>query len=259
MCGAEGKDTLVLVHGYASTFETSLQRGLQLADLYKPNGQPLNVVVFSWPADGKMTPYMSYFNDRNDARDSGEAMARAILILKEYIESLTPEERCDRAIHVLAHSMGNYALRYGVQRLRSRLGDKLPRLFQEILLVAADEDNDAFDHDHKLRPLPKLGRRVSVYFAPQDRALVISDTTKGNPDRLGSDGPVQVSGLPTKVILIDGRNVAFVGDPWTAHQYYRTSPRVAKDITATLAGIPVDQIAGRVHVPDLRAWRIEAG
>lgn len=258
MSGSRARDTLVLIHGYASTFETSLQRGLQLADIYKPGGKSLNVVVFSWPANGQMVPYMSYFSDRNDVRDSGEAMARAFLIFNSYNEQLKAADRCERLIHLIAHSMGNYAFRHGLQALRRRLGDELPRLFSQIVLAAADEDDDAFDCDHKLRLLPNLGRRVTVYFAPQDRALVISDHTKGNPDRLGSDGPKQISGLPTKVVLIDSREVALHGDVWTAHQYYRTSPRVVADVTATLAGTPVDQVEGRTHVPDLRAWRIDA-
>ncbi len=259
MSGKGACDTLVLIHGYASTFESSLQRGLQLADLYRPNGKPLNVVVFSWPANGEMIPYMSYFSDRSDARDSGEAMARAFLILRDYIVSLKDGEHCDRAIHLLAHSMGNYALRHGVQRLHQRLGRAMPRLFSEIVLAAADEDDDALSDMLKLKPLPEIGRRVSVYFAPQDRALVISDTTKGNPDRLGSDGPKLIDNLPAKVVLVDSRDVAFEGTPWTAHQYYRTSPRVAEDITTTLSGLPVDRIPGRTYIPDQRAWRIQPG
>ena len=257
MVGPNGRDTLVLIHGYASTFESSLERGLQLADSYLPGKKPLNVVVFSWPSDGKLTPFVAYHSDRDDARNSGEAMARAMLILKEFIETMKPTDRCDCAIHLVAHSMGNYALRNGLQHLRRFLGDELPRLFSEIILVAADEDDDAFDHDHKMRLLPRLGRRVSVYFAPQDRALVISDTTKGNPDRLGSDGPKQISGLPTKVVLVDCREVALINDIWQAHQYYRVSPRVVFDVIGTLEALQPDQIKGRVHVPELRAWRIK--
>lgn len=256
MTGKGARDTLVLIHGYASTFETALQRGLQLAAEYRPHNKPLNIVVFSWPSNGTMTPFIDYHSDRDDARDSGEAMARAVLILRQFVDQLPEEERCDRHIHLVAHSMGNYALRAGVQHLRRLLGDELPRLFAEIVLVAADEDDDSFEHDHKLRLLPRLGRRVSVYFAPQDRALIISDTTKGNPDRLGSDGPKQVSGLPTKIVLLDCREVALVDDKWTAHQYYRSNARTRQDIVHTLEGLPADRIRGRTHIPELRAWRL---
>ncbi len=256
MIGPGARDTLVLIHGYASTFETSLQRGLQLAADFRPNDKPLNVVVFSWPSNGSMVPLIAYHSDRDDARDSGEAMARAMLILKQFLDGLPEAERCGRAIHLIAHSMGNYALRWGVQHLRRHLGDELPRLFTEIILVAADEDDDSLDHDHKFRLLPRLGRRVSVYFAPQDRALFISDTTKGNPDRLGSDGPKQVSGLPTKAVLIDCREVALVDDRWTAHQYYRNNARARWDIVRVLEGLPADRIKGRIHIPELRAWRL---
>jgi esterase/lipase superfamily enzyme len=256
MCGPEGQDTLVLIHGYASTFETSLQRGLELANKYRPNGKPLNIVVFSWPANGEMTPFLAYHSDRDDARDSGEAMARAMLILYQFVDTLPLKDRCNRSIHLLAHSMGNYALRYGVQHLRRYLGDNLPRLFTEIVLAAPDEDNDTFDDDAKLRLLPALARRVSIYYASYDRALLISDKTKANPDRLGSDGPKQVSGLPLKVSLIDCWNVADDNDFWQAHQYYRLSPAVVKDIVQTLEGLPADRISGRDPLPAFRAWRL---
>ncbi len=256
MIGKDGRDTLVLIHGYASTFETSLLRGLELADKYMPAGKPLNIVVFSWPANGDMTPILAYHSDRDDARNSGEALARAMLLLNEFIVTLTPEERCARAIHLVAHSMGNYAFRCGIQHMRRYFGDEPPRLFTEIILAAPDEDDDTFEHDHKMRLLPRLGRRVSVYYAAQDRALLISDITKGNPDRLGSDGPKQISGLPTKVSLVDARMVALDNDIWQAHQYYRKSPRVVYDIVRTLEGLPPDQIKGRVVVPGLRAWRL---
>ncbi|MFP3386352.1 alpha/beta hydrolase, partial [Tritonibacter sp. SIMBA_163] len=87
-------------------------------------------------------------------------------------------------IHLLAHSMGNFALRHAVQGMRLHVGDQLPRLFDEVLLMAADADNDALSHPDKLAPLERLARRVTTYYNVQDLALVVSDWTKLNPDRL---------------------------------------------------------------------------
>ena len=74
--------------------------------------------------------------------------------------------------------MGNYALRNALQALYSDVGGKLPRLFDTIFLVAADEDNDAFEQEGKLMRLPDMAQSVYVYLAANDAALSISDTTK---------------------------------------------------------------------------------
>ena len=36
---------------------------------------PFNTGLFSWPSDGQLIPYMSYYRD--DARASGRAMGKA--------------------------------------------------------------------------------------------------------------------------------------------------------------------------------------
>ncbi|MFQ5466994.1 MAG: alpha/beta hydrolase, partial [Kiloniellaceae bacterium] len=251
-------DVICLIHGYAADIETALERGAELKDKYKVNGRTPHVFVFSWPADGEMKLLKSYFRDRDDAQASGVAIARAFLKLRAFLIQLKRENRCEQSLHLVAHSMGNYALRWALQGIRGELGDELPRLFDNVFLMAADEDDDAFEYDHKLRRLPEIARAVHVYFSPDDRALLVSDLTKRNPDRLGSDGPRVRDGLPRKVVLVDCRDVDVSDNDWTNHQYYRLNPRVVEDVNLVLKGTAPADMPTRIAVPEDRSWRIDA-
>jgi esterase/lipase superfamily enzyme len=250
-------DTVVFIHGFNVSFIDALNAGGALASQIAIDGKPVNVVVFSWPSDGEMVPYMSYYSDREDARTCGAALARTYLKLFDFMAELDPKEYCDRSLHLLAHSMGNYVLRHGLQALRAKEPRRIVRLFNEIILAAPDEDDDAFDTDDKLRLLPGLGRRVTVYYNHKDRALLISDKTKGNPDRLGSDGPRMLDLLPKKVFVVDCSRVAGEGDPKIQHSYFINCPPVSKDLQETLQGVPADGIGNRREIRPERAYRIE--
>ncbi|MDQ8757815.1 alpha/beta fold hydrolase [Sphingosinicella sp. LHD-64] len=252
--GDERSDTLVFIHGFNVTFVEALHAGARLGHQVTIEKRRLNVVVFSWPADGKAIPWMSYYSDREDARSSGAAIARAYLKLHDFVCGLKPDDYCNRNLHLLAHSMGNYVLRQGLQALLSKEPRRLVRLFDEIVLAAPDEDDDAFETDGKLRLLPQIARRITLYHNSRDRALLVSDKTKANPDRLGSDGPRMLDLLPRKIVVVDCRRVVPAkGDSDIAyHSYFLTCPPVSTDLTATLAGAESGLIGNREVVrPDL--------
>ena len=246
-------DTLVFIHGFNVSFMDALGQAARVA-LEMP--ATVNVVLFSWPSDGTLVPYMSYYSDRDDARASGAALARTYLKLFDFVACLPEEQHCQRNLHVLAHSMGNYVLRNGLQSLRAKDPRKLVRMFDQVILAAPDEDDDAFESDDKLRLLPGLARRVTLYYNHNDRALIISDKTKANPDRLGSDGPRMVDLLPKKVILVDCSRIASVADKWIQHSYYINDPSTAADIGAVLAGQEDSAIANREVIRPERAYRL---
>ena len=130
---------------------------------------------------------------------------------------------------------------------------RAPRIFDQIFMMAADEDDDAFEHDHKLKPLPRLAKRVNVYFNNEDRAMAVSDKTKGNPDRLGDDGPRVPRGIPGKVSLIDCTPVV---SGLVEHSYYVDSPWVIDDMQKVLVGTPSDTIAGRAYIQETNRFRL---
>ena len=85
--------------------------------------------------------------------------------------------------------MGDYVLQHALQEIIRQTGGCPTKVFENLFLVAADEDDDTFEYQHKLKFQPKLGKLVHIYFNREKFALTVSDKTKGNPDRLGEDGP----------------------------------------------------------------------
>jgi esterase/lipase superfamily enzyme len=255
---ANKADLVLLLHGYSCDMPTALSNAAELKTNWGTRTKPLETAVFGWPSDGNIVPIIAYASDRDDARSSAKAVARSLLRFIAYLRELDRKDWCDRNIHLVAHSMGNYVLRNALQAMISELGGRtLPRVFKNIFLMAADEDNDAFEHADKLARLPELGEAVQVYFARNDRALTISDLTKGNPDRLGSTGPRTLTSLPQKVTLVDCTDVSDTSPIVDArHQYYRKRSEVLSDIRAVIAGTPADAIAGRDWVPARFCFRI---
>jgi esterase/lipase superfamily enzyme len=209
-------------------------------------------------------------------------MARTIRILHNYVDSLPDEQRCRQPIHLLCHSMGNFALRHGLQALLTLPEPTLQttddaasirpltfldraapspvivrRTFDQIVLAAADEDDDAFDDLRKFQPLPRLGRAVTVYHTPRDWVLsTLSAETKFNGPRLGTDGPDNMGTISDKVSAVDVSDVIDVREDVESHQYYRIFPAVRDDIVAVLSGTRPERIANRVRVSEGR-WRLE--
>ena len=249
------RDTLVYIHGYNVTFKQALTAAARLASNLRShdNGNGVNMVLFSWPSDGSAMPYLAYASDRHDAAPSGPAFARAFIKLADFLRGSTPEEECRQRLHLLAHSMGNYVLRHAIQEIRSNYPGRPPRIFDQVFMMAADEDDDAFEHDYKLSLLPRITRRVSIYFNQGDVALQISDKTKGNPDRLGTDGPRLPQQVPAKVTQVDCTPVV---SGLVEHSYYLDSDRVVRDMLYVLSGIPSDEIIGRRYVQDTNRYRL---
>lgn len=251
----EGGDTLVFVHGYNTDFRESIKNAARLKQNFSSlnGGKGVRVVVFSWPSDGSATPFLAYRSDREDARASGPGFARAFLKLADFLSLAQPEENCDQCLHLVAHSMGVYLLRHALQAIIQERGQHPPRLFDQVFLMAADEDNDAFDRTDKLLLLPRLARRVHVYFNSNDLAMTGSTFTKGNPDRLGADGPLHPRNVPGKVTLVDTTPVV---DGLVEHSYHLESPRVVADLEAALAGVEPDRIPGRDYVAANNHYRL---
>ena len=239
------RDTLVFIHGFNNSFEEALNMAAKLHDNFASRGQEMQVVVFTWPSDGQGFPPKKYANDRHDAKASGFAFARGLMKLLDFFQSGKP---CGQRMHLMAHSMGNYVLRHTVQELVKMTGGRPPRLFDTVFHMAADEDDDAYESKFKYIPLLDMTRAVYIYFNKYDKALIGSDLTKGNPDRLGSVGPRHPRTLPHKVSLVDVGAVEhdLILDKDFNHSYLAYNPIVADDLTAVLRGENPHKMANRV-------------
>lgn len=237
-------DALIYVHGYDHTFREAAGRAVQLQQWLAAGGKDMTLLLFTWPSAGAGVGRRTYADDRKRAEASGPALGRAILKATDFIRNTPRSERCDGRIHLLCHSMGNWALRGAVQAMRTFVGNNIPPLFDEVVLAAADEDDDTLQAGHKVAPLLRGCRRLTVYYNHQDLALKASDYAMGNPDRLGRSGPSAEAELSGKVAVVNvapkviweakGAN-AWTADP-TGHQYFRNNARVRQDIVQVLQG-----------------------
>lgn len=244
---------LLHIHGYDYTFRQSVARAGQLQQwLADRNGPNLVMMLFAWPSLGAGVAPATYRDDRQRAAASGVALGRAILKATDFIRGMARSERCDKEIHLMAHSMGNWTLRGAVQSMRTFVGDNIPPLFNEVMLMAADEDADTLADGKKLAPILRGCHRLTVYFNQQDLALKASDVAMGNPDRLGRSGPKGIDGLPGKIVPVNVSPVIIrdaPAAPWTedktGHQYYRNNDVVRNDVLQVLNGLLDSDIDGR--------------
>ena len=143
-----------------------------------------------------------------------------------------------------------------MQALKSE--QRIEPIFDHVFLMAADEDEDAFETNDKLKPLLELASRIHVCHSEDDRALVVSDTTKFNPTRLGYSGLRTFSGISPRVIAVDCQAVDDTKFLYVNHQYYRRRDEVIKDVRAVLSGTRPDKIPGRIVIEPSRWYRIQS-
>jgi esterase/lipase superfamily enzyme len=268
-------DCLFFIHGFANSFEQALLRTASIGQFYfgagtGPFSKKLHLFAFCWPSDGVLFSLANaYRSDRIDAAVSGPAIGRTILKALDFVAALRPQDRCNRRIHLLAHSMGNWALRHALQHIQEQnpLGPTV--VFDQAILAAADEDADALESDMKLRYLAQLSRRITVYINFQDAVLHVSDWTKGNPDRLGKSGPRHPDWVPSNATVVNcskvitQKNVTDPGDVElgdaneTTHQYYRNDETVRRDIVQVLKGVSDDLIGNRLWVAEKRYYTLQ--
>lgn len=254
-------DILILLHGAGHTMTSSLETAARCAELYSDPQAPLprdltvgSVTPQQWmipfalcyPTNGRGNP-IDYFLDRDDALRSGLAIARTFGRLVQFVSRLRRQDRCDTRIHLLAHSLGNFALRNAVQSIVQRPDLKPARLFDTVLLLHADEDSDSLFDPEKLGPLPLFTKRIAIYFDRSDKLTRLSDAV--HMDRLGQKGPQrgqEISGLACEVSAIDCSAATFDLVPDSQrHRHYFGARSVVQDIRQVLAGQDPHRVAGR--------------
>jgi esterase/lipase superfamily enzyme len=111
-------------------------------------------------------------------------------------------------------------------------GRAMPRLFEHVFLCAPDVDDRALDQDQPLGRLHELARCVTLYHNRGDVAMVVSDHTKGNPERLGANGAARPTLLHNKIHQVDCTPVV---SGLVEHSYY-LSGSINDDIRQSIDG-----------------------
>lgn len=244
-------DVLVYVHGFNVSWNNAVGAALALQTRLNStplgdNKQKVTVVLFSWPSDGQAIPFVSYKSDRTEAAASGSAFARGVLKLRDYLMEVCKRgvNPCGHDIHLLCHSMGNFALQNALPRIADYSGGRaMPRIFEQIFMCSPDVDADCFEDGKPLARLPELSRATTVYFNRQDKAMYVSDYTKGNPERLGCDGVLRPAILNVKVNTVDCTPIV-AGEGLVEHSYYLVG-HVNDDIRLSTDGVAFDDVRRR--------------
>jgi esterase/lipase superfamily enzyme len=242
----KSSDVVLYIHGFNVSWFDAVGSALALQYLLQNSAtrdpaQTVLVVLFTWPSDGMALPWVSYKSDRSEATGSGAAVGRAFLKMRDFLAGLRDrakkggKELCGQDIHLLCHSMGNFLLQSALARTFDFTpGNALPRLFEHVFLCAPDVDDNALEADQPLARIDQIARNVTIYYNRGDKAMVISDYTKGNPERLGGTGAAHPALLHNKVHQVDCTTVAHTLGI-ARHSYYLDG-NVNTDIRASIDG-----------------------
>lgn len=245
----------IYLHGFNNNYQDSIDEIFDLEkSLKEVYGHHPVIVGFSWPSSGKTASYLS---DRDEVRDSVGAFTRFLLDINKL--ATKNEQDCFSTTFCIAHSMGNYLLRKGMEYLSDSLGTPTGRmLFDETVLLAPDLSSNDIEMDGKGRYIADFSRRVHVYYSKHDRALKVSSAKRFGGNRLGRHGANDYDNLPANVIVINAKKYANkdsianyedrLGKQVSVHSSHRYHLNILEDVIQALSSIDRDQIQGREPV-----------
>jgi len=242
----------IFIHGFNTDYHECIDELLNLEKNFKDIiDYPPVIAGFSWPSSGHKAYYLS---DREEARDSVGAFTRFLLDINNFM--IENEQDCFSTTYCIAHSMGNYLLRKGMEYLSDYLGTPAGRmLFSETVMIAPDLSSRDIEIDGKGRYIAEFSRRVHVYYSKHDRALKASSIKRFGGSRLGRHGADNYENLPENVVLIDAKKYAsskgckeiknLYSKEISVHSSYKYHPDILKDIISVISSIDRGLIDGR--------------
>jgi len=208
------KEAFVFVHGYNVGFEAAVRRTAQIAYDLKFEGAP---IAYCWPSQEGL---LGYTIDETN-------VVWTVMHLKQFLCDVARQSGA-KAVHLVAHSMGNRALTSALRELAMEQRDKCPK-FHEVILTAPDIDAEVFRRD--LAPaIVNTADRVTLYASSNDEALVASRTVHGYR-RAGESGD--------KIMVVPGVDTVDVSDVDTSfvgHSYYGSNTTVLADLFELMQG-----------------------
>ncbi|WIA39125.1 hypothetical protein OEZ86_005257 [Tetradesmus obliquus] len=258
------KELVVFVHGYNVNFEGCIKSAAQLtfdtAQDYSMIDLPGRfhyqhhqrvAVAFDWASASCWTAYgfLPFVkDDRERAAEAGPKLAHLLLDLAAKMKELEGEKSC-KAIHLVAHSMGNYVLHYAVEHLKGQL---LMQLTKTMILAAADvarvdlertlSQVKAGANTHHT-PMP----HTTLYCSRRDWALGLSSVlrvlgctrTDGRAGFFWRKPPCFEGHLFHPFLCDDVTSVDCTGfsADWMGHGYFREHRQVLTDMSQAFAGI----------------------
>jgi esterase/lipase superfamily enzyme len=243
------------IHGFNVPPTSALDGAKRFQQIFDKNAlDKFGVVPIVWACEISATNIGErYMDDRTRADGSGVAFARFLLMFLDWRDKnstlITP---CIKKVNILAHSMGNRVLRQTFIELHKQYGyEAVPRIFNNIFMVAADLANETLEKGEDGELLPGSCRNLCVYFANDDLALSTSKvvntaTVRRQPgSRIGHTGTQNLSLCPKNVYEFDCSDFNTKFDPPLGHGYLWTNPTVPTEISPVLTHMFNTMINGR--------------
>lgn len=200
------REVTVFVHGYNATQAETAFRAAQLA--YDIN-LPGEMVIYSWPSQGKALGY-AYDND-------------SMLFARDGLEQLLYELKATNArrIILVAHSMGSLLTMETLRQIELRQPGWTSKNIGGVVLISPDLDIEVFRS--QLKSLSKVPQPFVVFVSERDKILNLSARLRGTADRerLGNiSNTDKIADLPVEII----DTTAFSKGAGSSHFVPATSP-----------------------------------
>jgi esterase/lipase superfamily enzyme len=209
-----------LIHGYNVGWEASSSSYQNLCTRMFEGDDSLGLCVsFDWPSYGNI---LGYYPDRAHARACAQDLTDVLSELFDWLvkkqndalqaavavaEDKKPKtEPCKAKVSVISHSMGNYVMQKAMAAAWTRKNQPLlVSLVNQLVMVAADVDNDLFDagapDNDDGAAVVNLTYRITALYSGRDAVLGASAGLKHfGTRRLGRSGlaarPPLVTELP---------------------------------------------------------------
>jgi esterase/lipase superfamily enzyme len=239
------KHVSLFVHGYNVGWKDAAARYADLGKRLYSGAKSLGtLVLYTWPSNGSVAGYLP---DREDARASAPVLADALVTLHDHIiamqrlAALNPGKQCKAKISVIAHSMGNYVMQNALAIAAKKLNSpQLITLVHQLVMVAADVDNDIFQKDQPGASdgslMSNLCYRIGALYTGLDQVLGASAGLKHfGTRRLGRSGIADRDNVWDNVFDLDVTD--FIDQSKSIHSAALESPKSVDLIRQILTGV----------------------
>ncbi len=186
------------VHGYNNSWQDAARLYEKLcADLFAGEESMGLCISYDWPSMGSVVDYLP---DREHARECANDLTDVLselfdwLIGKQAAAAQNPALACKAKVSLISHSMGNYLLQKAMANAWKRKNQPmLVSLINQLIMVAADVDNDLFQPDSSDgqdgNAVAYLSYRITALYSGRDAVLGASAGLKHfGARRLGRSG-----------------------------------------------------------------------
>ena len=201
----------LLVHGFNVSFQSATNFYQKLCESLFTGQNSLSglCILYDWPSLGSV---LGYEPDRAHARACAQDLTDVLSMLFDYMVDrqnatiTNPAKACKAKVSMIAHSMGNYVLQKAMSAAWTRKNQPLlASLLNQLVMVAADVDNDLFDtgapDNNDGQAIVNLSYRIAALYSGKDSVLGLAAGLKHfGTRRLGRSGlanrPPLVDALP---------------------------------------------------------------